>query len=98
MARKNALSSLQVAMLRALRTKHPEPLSVFGFDTAPAFALSTARSLEKRGLAEVGSTDRRGTSLQGKEYLVSMTNAGSELALAGDDPMLTDAPEELAYR
>ena len=68
------LTDKQARLLDAVRM-HGE-VSVWGFGTDPEHALSTARSLEKRGLVVIGYTDHR--SVLGRLYLVSATTAGKK--------------------
>jgi hypothetical protein len=65
------ITSMQRALLRAAAQGTVE---VCGFDSAPAFSLSTARSLERRSLVEVGNTDQHRAG--GRIYLVSITAHG----------------------
>lgn len=62
------LDAIQNEMLTALAAKDPEPLIV-------GVMLHRARQLERRGLAQVGRTDRKGEAGV-RLYEVTLTTAG----------------------
>jgi len=66
------LNAVQEELFGSVAAKDPEPLVVGHFVT-------TARQLERRGLVQVGRTDRKGESGV-RLYEVSLTSAGRERA------------------